>query len=99
MDANEFCHCRVLPVVLAFAAGVIAMDFAAEHQERHELDALRERVRSMQQSLAESVQSSGRYQHMAHYAIERAGQCMEQLAIQSTPMLSAPIRMVRKGSK
>lgn len=99
MDANEFCHRRVLPVVLAFAAGVIAMDFAAEHTERTELDALRERVRSLQQTLSESVQSTARYQHMAHYAIDRAGQCMEQLAIKSYPALSAPIRITSKGAK
>ncbi|AUN95900.1 hypothetical protein [Pseudazoarcus pumilus] len=39
MNTTEFCERRVLPLVMAFACGVLAMKFSVEHRE-HRADAL-----------------------------------------------------------
>lgn len=35
MNSTEFCERRVMPLVLAFACGVLAMKFVVEHREAH----------------------------------------------------------------
>jgi len=35
---TEFCETRLLPVVIAFGAGVLAMGFAVDYREAHAFD-------------------------------------------------------------
>lgn len=44
MTPTEFCETRLLPLVMAFACGVLAMDFAQEHRETRALDIARRAI-------------------------------------------------------
>lgn len=97
MDMTEICHRRVLPLVMAFALGVLAADFDHEHRERQALNAAKDRTQQCKAALLDEVERRSRYQRMAHYAIDQGAQCREQLAVAALP-LSRPIVQV-KGSK
>jgi hypothetical protein len=97
MDMTEICHRRVLPIVMTFALGVLAADFAHEHHERQEINAVKDQMQQCKAALLDEAERRSRFQRMAHYAIDQGAQCREQLAVATLP-LSLPI-VQTKGKK
>lgn len=63
----------LIPLVLAFAAGVAVMGIARDMQSD-------DRIASAEVAAAEAADQADRYRRMAHYLSARARQCHDELA-------------------
>lgn len=85
-DAPEL---RVLSLVLAFAAGVATMGIAYNLQAE-------DRVADAESTAVRAVEDSERARRIAHQAVNRAAECLDELAVERAKSPVAPaLRMVQ----
>jgi hypothetical protein len=72
MDWNDYCFRKVLPLLFAFAGGVVTMDVANEWRESEQVSRYRARA-------ADADNQAELARHIAHHAVNRGAQCLREL--------------------